>query len=290
MLKKILLCLSSTAALMLLMLSCGSQKLVTNKVAYQSVRTTKYYEKVPGNAKIAVAYAITPQGELIVNVFNKTAEVMIIDQTLSFFVDTDGKSYSYYDPTIRTTTNTSTTSSTEGASVNLGAIGRTFGIGGTLGSLLGGVNVGGAETVGSSVSNTTYFADQPQIALGPGGSGVMSDYFSISNWGENYLNNVQNSFVAETDTESPSRFSVCIAYSIDGGDTFEKLVTKFYVNSQIIKLVKNHGEVNNALQDVYRSKPDALYEPCWLLYFGNNINNYRNVYDSRFCGTLIDFK
>lgn len=290
MLKKVLLCLSTTVALMLIMSSCGSQKLITSKVAYQSVRTTEYHEKVPENAKIAVVYAITPQGKLTVNVFNKTTDVMIIDQTLSFFVDTDGKSYSYYDPTVRTTTNTSTTSSTEGASVNLGAIGRAVGIGGPLGSLLGGINVGGAETVGSSVSNTTYFADQPQIALGPGGSGVMSDYFPISNWGENYLNNVQNSFVAELDAESPSRFSVCIAYSVDGGNTFEKLVTKFYVNSQIIKLVRNQGEVNDALQDVYRTKPDALYEPCWLLYFENNINSSRNVYDSRFCGTLIDFQ
>lgn len=54
---------------------------------------------------------------------------MTIDQTKSFFVDSNGKSYSYYDPTVRTSTVTDITSSASGVSVNLGSIAQGLGIG-----------------------------------------------------------------------------------------------------------------------------------------------------------------
>lgn len=128
--------------------SCGT-KLVTTAVAYQSVRTTfTQPSEIPQEAKIAVCYDIDEDGKLNAVVFNRTSEIMIIDQTKSFFVNSDGQSTSYFDPTVRTTSQTDMSSATKGASVNLGAVGNALGIGGPLGSLLGGINVGGSSLEG----------------------------------------------------------------------------------------------------------------------------------------------
>ena len=107
----------------LVVISCGSsERLVTSAVAYQSVRTVQYKPEIPDDATIAVGYSITPYGALVAVVQNLAEEIMIIDQTKSFFVNSDGKSISYYDPTIKTTSNTSLESTTSGATVNLGAV------------------------------------------------------------------------------------------------------------------------------------------------------------------------
>ena len=115
--------------------SCGSSKLSTNSVGYQSVRTThaqpSQTSPIPDDAKIAVAYSIGGDGALTAIVYNRTSEIMTIDQTKSFFVNSDGTSVSYYDPTVRTTSVTDMSSVTKGGSVNLGSITGALGIGGT---------------------------------------------------------------------------------------------------------------------------------------------------------------
>lgn len=271
----------------LVVISCGSsERLVTSAVAYQSVRTVQYKPEIPDDATIAVGYSITPYGALVAVVQNLTEEIMIIDQTKSFFVNSDGKSISYYDPTIKTTSNTSLESTTSGATVNLGAVGGALGIGGALGGLLRGINVGKSNTLGSSTTTTTYFADQPQISLAPKSHGAMSKTFSIAGVGSASLKNSGVMTSTYTSDNSYCKFSVCISYSVDGGLTFDKIVTPFYVNSVIICPVRSHGKVNTALREVLSNKPDAIHEPWWMLYAITNLGENDILYQ----GALTDYK
>ena len=279
------------AVICLLLTSCGSSKLTTYNVAYQSVRTkhkqpTKT-SPIPDNAKIAVAYAISGEGALTAIVYNRTSEIMTIDQTKSFFVNSTGESTAYYDPTIRTTSQTDLSSTTKGASVNLGAIAGALGIGGVVGQIANGVNVGGSGTTGTSITNTTYIADQPQISIAPYGNAAMSKTFHVNGIGYQALKAGDMALNDIPESQSYCRFSVCISYSFDNGKTFDKLVTDFYANSKIIVPVVQTGQVNEALKKVYSAKPDLLNGQWWLLFFNSNISE---GYDKRVQGILYDYK
>ena len=271
------------------MISCGSNKLVTYNVSYLSVRTKHAQptqsSPIPKDKKVVVVYSISDAGNLTAVVYNRTSEIMIIDQTKSFFVNSDGKSTSYYDPTVRTTSKTDLSSSTKGASVNLGAIAGAFGIGGVVGQIADGVNVGGSGTSGTSTTNTTYIADLPQVSLAPNSNGAMSKVFSIKGIGPN-KSTTPISLVNLTDEPSYCRFSVCISYSLDGGNSFEKIVTDFYANSKIIVPVTQNGKLNEALQKVYATKTDAIHEYWWTLYFNNNMPGT----SARTQGLLYDYQ
>lgn len=275
----------------LLVTSCGSTKLTTSSVGYQSVRTLHAQptqaSPIPNDAKIAVAYTIGSDGALTAVVFNRTSEIMTIDQTKSFFVNSNGKSVSYYDPTVRTTSVTDMSSVTKGASVNLGSIAGALGIGGTIGQLAGGINLGGSGTTGTAETSTTYVADLPQVSLAPHSNGAMSKSFRVIGLGTSSLDGNAVNQPSLTKEQSYCRFSVCISYSIDGGQTFEKIVTEFYANSKIIVPVNKYGKVNDALRQVYQSKQDAINEYWWLLIFNYNISK---GYNKRVQGILYDYK
>lgn len=271
--------------MLLSMTSCGVGKLTTTAVSYQSIRTEQYKEKIPSHAQIGVGYQITPNGELIVVVKNLTNEIMVIDQTKSFFITPEGQSISYYDPTVRSTSQTSFGSTTDGVSVNLGSVAGFLGLAGPIGGLLGGINVGESNTIGSSTTSTTTFADQPQISLAPKSHGAMSKNFAISGVGR--INYSQQKNESYTSTNSYCKFSVCISFSIDGGQTFNKLITPFYVNSLIVSLVTRHGNVNAALRNVLQSKKDAIHEQWWLL---RSISNMKAEKDNVCEGSFIDWK
>ncbi|MGN0032377.1 MAG: hypothetical protein ACI358_01145 [Candidatus Limimorpha sp.] len=260
-------------------------------MSYQSVRTRHAQptqtSPIPDEAKIAVAYTISEDGALTAIVFNRTSEIMTIDQTKSFFVNSNGKSTSYYDPTVKTTSTTDISSTTSGASVNLGAIAGALGIGGALGSIANGINVGGAGTNGTSTTNTTYIADQPEVSLAPYGNGAMSKTFYINGIGTKSLKSGSEMSVNLSEPQSYCRFSVCISYSVNNGETYDKIVTNFYANSKIIVPVVENGKLNEALNKVYSAKPDLLNEHWWMLYFNNN--NYSN-YNTRVQGIMYDYK
>ena len=272
---------------MLLLSSCSSNKLMTRHVAYQSVRTTVVHDSIPADAEIAVTYGITPSGQLHVYVTNQTDKIMQIDQTMSFFVNTNSVSVSYYDPTMRTTSTTNVSSGTSGASVNLGAVGSALGIGGPLGMALSGINVGGAETQGKSVTNITQISDMPRVALAPHAYAEMSKAFFISGIGTDALSETTESYVMLSDKTSPLRFSVCISYSLDDGETFKQIKTDFFMSSQLVEPVTKIGIVNDALRNIYIRKPDALYEPWSLFYFAHNISSSRHTYGN---GYLFDYQ
>ena len=274
-------------AVPLFLCSCESTKLVTRAVSYQSVRTEFHKTEVPDDATILVAYTITTEGKLVVTIKNMTSEVMIIDQTKTFFVNADGQSISYYDPTVRTTSTTSFSSGTAGASVNLGAVAGLFGVGGNVGNMLNGINVGGAETDGTSTTQTTLIADQPQYSLGPKGTGTLSKFFQMNGIGRSSAGNLTEGHHTYTLANSPLKYSVCITYSVDGGQSFDKIVTPLYVNAALSYPVVEHGRVNDALRNVLTNKQDALTEPLWLLYAVNNVSLDKDCLHS---GSLIDFK
>lgn len=272
----------------LLFTSCFSLK--TSGIAYQSV-TTEHAQPdkqspIPDEAQIAVAYTISSKGELTAVVFNRTSNIMLIDQTMSFFVNSDGTSTSYYDPTVRTTSVTNLSASTKGISVNAGAITSALGIGGTVGRLASGINLGGSGTSGQSATSTTYIADMPQVSLAPKSNGAMSKVFNIKGIGFKELAKDGIQAVSLNKEDSYCRFSVCISYSIDNGKTFEKIVTDFYADSRIVIPVKKNGMLNDALREIYISKPDALSEPWWML---SPINS-RNESNSCVMGVLYDYK
>ena len=280
--------------------SCGmfvTGKLESQNVIYQSIRT-KYAQPsekspIPDEAKIAVVYTISNNGDLSAIVYNRTSEIMTINQVKSFFVDTNGKSTSYFDPTIRTTSTTDMSSNTKGASVNLGAIAGALGVGGTIGQLASGINVGGAGTTGTSITNATYIADQPEVSLAPKSNGAMSKIFNISGISPQTYSRLDKEIINLTDKENINNFSVCISYSIDGGKTFDKLVTDFYVNSRIIVPVKNNGNINESLKTIYTLKTDALNEPWWMIGFNNNTRElfYEIIKDNCIAqGALIDYQ
>lgn len=279
------------AIISIVLVSCGSGKLTTSSVAYQSVRTRHAQptqsSPIPDEAKIAVAYSFSESGELTAIVYNRTSEIMTIDQTMSFFVNSNGQSTSYFDPTVRTTSTTDMSSVTKGGSVNLGAIAGAFGIGGTLGQIAGGINLGGSGTTGEAVTNTTYIADLPRVSLAPHSNGAMSKTFQINGIGNKGLEGGETLLASLTEGESYCRFSVCISYSLDNGETFDKIVTNFYANSKIIVPVIQKGRVNEALRKVYQTKQDALNEYWWTLHFNSNVST---GYNDKTQGVLYDYK
>lgn len=274
--------------------ACGpAGKLTTRSVVYQSVKTRHVQptkaSPIPDDARIAVAYQISDMGKLTAVVYNRTSEIMVIDQTMSFFVNSDGSSTSYYDPTIRTTSTTNASSTTSGASINLGAVASVLGIGGALGQLASGINMGGSGTSGEAVTTTTYVADQPRVSIGPHGNGAMSKVFEVNGLSVNSLRSAQYSLLLMKESDSFCRFSVCISYSFDGGQTFEQLTTNFYADSRVSVPVERKGRVNDSLRQLFLIKPDALYEPWWLLAFNDSIS--AEVGSSNYCnGILFDYQ
>lgn len=97
-----------------------------------------------------------------------------------------------------------------------------------------------------------------------------------------------NSYVAESSSglEDKCEFSVCISYSVDRGKTFKKMVTEFYVNSNIIVPVSRNENINEALRSIYLTKPDALGEPIWHLHFNSN----HKIYTLNNGGVLYDYQ
>ncbi len=308
------LCGLTAMSVMLFMASCSAPRFPY--MYYQSVRleNPKPQEEIR-SAEISVIYNIAVGGDVSVEVCNLTDDIMIIDQTMSFFVNSAGQSLSYYDPTVRTTTTSDISSSSSGAGVNLGAIGSALGIGGPIGSILGGINVGGSSSSGQTTSNATYVVDQPRISIGPRGRIKMSKVFKCGPIGTININNYGcidyatqeelDRWVAASNFNvdvppSNKKFSVCISYSSDGGNSFKKLTSNMFQNSQAYIPVQSMPQANEALRNFLKNKPDAVNEPWWSLEMKITKGKFKPfndrtwydliVYNRLFCGKIIDFQ
>ena len=267
--------------------SCGIVRNKTNCVTYQSIRQ-KYSqptkeEPIPQEAKITVAYNISLTGELTAIVYNRTSEIMTIDQTQSFFVNSNGISTSYFDPTVKTISSTDLSSNTKGVSVNLGSIASAFGVGGIVGDIASGINVSGSGTKGQAVKEETLIADQPQVSVAPNSTTVMSKVFKIACL-DNYKEESRRIITPLLELEeSPYKFSVCISYSFDGGNTYDRILTEFYVDSYMNIPLKDGGLVNKALSEIEQNKPDMYNVPWYMLIF-RKADKYFTT------GTLYDYQ
>lgn len=250
-------------------------QLNVSAVTYQSINTKKPQPQeisIPSDAKILATYAINQNGQIGVIIKNLTDEILTINQERSFFINTTGESLSYFDPNIYSSTQTNYSFGTTGTSVNLGSIATALGIGGRLGTLLGGIGVSNSSTIGNSESNTITVTDQRQVNIGPRGTIGLSKTFHIKGVGiYNVSPTAFNPSLAYKD--SPLRFSICLSYSIDGGETFEKLVTDFYVSGNMYAAVAQKGKVNDALKKIMSQKLDLLAQPWYMINFNNNIES-----------------
>lgn len=274
-----------------LLASCRSTELKTYSVNYMSIRQ-KYAqptqeEPIPDEAKIAVAYAISENGELAVNIQNRTSDIMIIDKVHSYFVNTDGKSTSYYDPTIKNVSTTDLSTKTKGMSVNLGSVAKAFGVGGIVGDLASGITVGGSGTSGGAVTQETIVADQPQVSLAPNSNTVISRVFTVSAIAAPSTERREIIKPYMSHKESPCKFSVCISYSTDNGATFEKLVTEFYADAYLNVPIKTEGRLGEALNVIEQSRPDMYNTPWWMLHFNSSISEVRKFVQS---GIIYDYQ
>lgn len=267
---------------LLLLGSCSAGKLEVSSVGYRSVRTSFAQSKeIPSDAKIATEYFINADGALLAVVYNLTNEIMTIDQTKSFFINTDGSSASYYDPTVRTSTSGGFSSNTNSTTFNLGAIAGVFGVGGPLGTVLNSTSVGTSATSGLHSSNTVTITDQPTVSIGPKGKMAMSKQYTVAGIEEAYLGKYADigTFQNVTMEQSPLKFSVCISYTIGNNPEPQKLITDFYVNAKIIQPVSKN-KVGDAFRSIYDIKPDALVEPSFLFIVNTNLPPEKKVVEA----------
>lgn len=117
------------------------------------------------------ATIVSDKGTMKFAVYNKTNQVLYLDKANSF-VYTNGQPKTLFTNAAYTTGKTSE----QGGSVNLGAVANAVGIGGTIGSALGGVNVGGS----SGHLNTTTVFEQRIVAIAPQSAIVLHEWNPIA--------------------------------------------------------------------------------------------------------------
>lgn len=258
----------------LLFNACASKNyIIPQGVAYRSIHATNgttVESEIPDSAKIIVQYRIGYKVSVYIK--NNTDEIMVIDKAKSFFRNADGISQMYWNPEVKTHTTSSTSGGTKGVSVNLGGL---TGIG-----MLSGVNVGGGTSSANTNTNTTYDIDQQIISIAPHSGKDIGRYFYVRK--ESLVADLKalikeyekNTFtmMSFTPKNSTLRFGISITYSVDNGQTFDRIDNDFYANTLIISRPKQEGQLNEAVREIYINKPDALQEPWYQMYFHSKIS------------------
>ncbi len=227
---------------LLILIGIASCSTYNWKASYYSLRHLPEYErdeKATTKPKISLIMSIDRNHDITMTIFNHTDSTMTIDKTQSFFDNTP-----IYNPEVKV--KTSSTYSSKGSSLNIGALSGALGLRGPLQGLLSGINVGKTNGVGSSV--TTYDVDTPLVHIPPHGKITLNKEFDIS-WLEN--------------------FSVCIAYSINRGKTFKNLTTAYGKYDRMSYKAPKKGRkyyFNEALRQLLLAKPDLMMEENFILY------------------------
>lgn len=275
------------------MSSCKSIKYVeATGVAYQSIKSATPVTEVPDNAKIIVYCNVDAKGTIDVTVKNNTDKVMTIDRGMTYFQDGENNSIPYYNPTIVVNTQSTTVGETNGANVNLGSVASAVGIGGAVGKALNGINVGGASGSSTTNTSTTYIIDQERIRIAPHNTASLGRSFSITGIGQSFLSRTVQSAYQDvnnvfTHKQSYASCNICVSYSFDDGQSFETITTDIYADVLVVNKVWNKGKVNEALRKLYATKPDAIYEPWFLLHFESNSNHHNRYFTN---SPIINYK
>lgn len=298
---------ATLCAILLTAGSCASTSgyLNVSAVTYQAVDTRKSQQelKTPAaDAKIFATYAIDKNGKLAAVITNLTDSIMTIDQEKSFFVNTTGESLPYYDPNSYSETKGLHKFYTNGSGITIGFLEDTFGAGPFADKTYWEKTWSNYETYGKSTFNTITISYQQQLNIAPHASSALPKTFPITGVGCRNMTN-QNTLSTLSFDNSPLKFTVYISYSLDGGKNYDKLISDFYVSSNIYSAVVKPGKINAALRSVMQTKPDMFVQPWYLVSFENNIqedpeedfyfgngSDSKKVYDHMVHGLLYDYK
>lgn len=185
---------------------------------------------------------------------NKTSNLIYVDKLNCSQTTNNGKTTSYYNDEQMSVSN----GKNGGANVNLGSVAGALGVGGALGTLASGVNVGG----GRSSSVTSYYADNRFVQIAPNGQSALMHTIineegkkevAESIEGPNPLPSTGEKIVYnENNTPSKTRF--VILYSSDPEfNTYKTLTFEVYLK-EAIGLPKLHF-VDRPYQPILTGKP-----------------------------------
>lgn len=236
------------------------------KIAYFQLGVTS--DAVLADQNVELEFRSEKQGDFAYNDFvgastnwgiqvivkNKTNRTLFVDLGNSFFIRGQ-EAAPYYIPSATSSTH----GKSGGASVNLGAVANAFGVGGVVGSLAGGVNVGGEKS--SAATTVTY--SQRVISIPPMSSKKLDaqllflpDYKDVyemkvfscdytKNWGyKAYIKDMGLAWGEPRvwgETDSPMRVSTYITYSTNEDlSASNSIRTAWYVR-KVIPLARPVG-------------------------------------------------
>ena len=187
---------------------------------------------------------------------NKSTHTIYIDLGNTFYV-TLGKSYCYYIPQ----STTSSLSSSNGGSINLGSVTGVLGIGGVANTLASGISVGGGNT--NTTTNTTY--SQRIISIAPMSTATLAPQFLFNNdnieiregmiysfaWGVwehcAYINFLDKMMLGEHYTysqhRSPVKFSFFVSYSKKEDFNNTNILSANYFLKDLLGIRSSIGEL-----------------------------------------------
>lgn len=224
--------------LLIVLTSCGTYSYC---VKYFSIKHAPGHErdnKSITEPSISMLIALSSSANInTITIINHTDSTMTIDKTQSFVNNS-----TIYDPEI--TVKSSSSYSSKGSSLNVGALTGALGLRGPLQGLLSGVSVGKSD--GLSNTTTTYDADAPIVHIPPHGRITFDRTFDII-W----------------------PFSVCIAYSTNRGKSYKNLITKYIKTDMMSYDVPQEGRkfnLNQGLRNMLLHKPDLLLEDNFIIH------------------------
>lgn len=257
----------SFAVIPILMTSC----LTPTRFTYAS-------ENIKGNAVMDEEKMLADYGEFAiqytseggVSIINKSDSMMYIDMAESYYVN-NGTAQQLYTNSV--TTNYS--SGSQGATVNLGSVANALGVGGVVGTLAQGVNVGGSNTSGSS----TQVFEERYISIPPlsrkSVKSVLFEPVNSGNWREEKEHPWQDTQTkggyVKKGTYNYDKYSsptqeYIFAYTFNPNEKFQSTRDLFYVRTiEINKSLRNEVEAPNQTTREMATRKD---------FFGNFVYGF----------------
>ena len=208
-------------------------------------------------------FAIQYSGEGNVTIINKSDSTMYVDMGESYYIN-NGIAQQLFDNSV--TTNFS--SGTQGATVNMGSVASAMGVGGALGTLARGVNVGGSTTRGSStqVFEERYISIPPMsskrmksVLFEPVNSRAWGQFKEQPWYGAKSKGGLPINGTYHYDRYSSPAQEYVFAYSFNPNEKFKTTRDLFYVTDiEISKSLKKVPERINQTTKAELTRKDFL--------------------------------
>lgn len=162
-----------------------------------------------------------------ISIRNKTDRTIYIDKGNCFRLYNNGKYYIYYNDSEQTTVNDGRSS---GVSVGIGSIAGVLGIGGAIGELANGVNIGG----GSSYSVSTTYSSTRIIAVPP--------HANVNLTEEKWIKTRKGSLINDSKYKQ-----------IEAAETFERIESEIKIKRGLVKFGESlvYNEINSPWKREY---------------------------------------